>query len=698
MTQDKKGYEMKKRNVGFFAAGLCLAFGVQRAAAVDTLCAEVQIEVQQEATLIRQGFDAHMRINNGLPSISLQNVAVTVQITDADGNEVETTSVTTNNTIPFFVRVDYTEGIYLPVSSVITNGTVTNASSADLHWLIIPTLNAGVSNQYGKVFYVGATLTYTLDGKEQSVTVAPDSIVVKPLPELTLDYFLPETVYGDDPVKTPDIIEASVPFSLGVLLRNTGYGTAKNMKISSAQPEIVQNSNGLLVGFTITGTEVNGKASGNSLLVDFGTVDPGGAALARWIMQCSLYGTFTNFTAEFTHDDELGGMLTSLIQSNGISTHVLLHDVKVDLPGQDSIRDFLTADMHVYESDGTVTTVTNLSSVATRDGSGTSYTITGISDVSGPLYYNASNLPLSGLTLQQVKRSDGKVIGVDNRWISQSRITSTSEWIYAFNLFDVNPPSGSCYTVSFVGTTVSNTAPKWDAMGGQIAYAERKLQFTVHASDTNNDHLTLNALGAPGVFTDFGDGSGCFSWTPGPTDAGSTSVTFVASDGPANSMMDVAITVRDWNIPTNCPAWWYNHDLIVTNAVVNDFAPVNQGQLKNIAWAAYKEMEKLYGGTNGTAGAGFVLTATNNANNYLPVNIGQAKAIVTNFYDRMKMDYPWLNPTNSVNDFAMANIGQIKNLFSFDPLKDDNDNGIPDWWEEFYGSTNRAAYFNNTIP
>jgi len=34
-------------------------------AADDSVCARVQIEIQQELTLERQAFDAHMRIHNG---------------------------------------------------------------------------------------------------------------------------------------------------------------------------------------------------------------------------------------------------------------------------------------------------------------------------------------------------------------------------------------------------------------------------------------------------------------------------------------------------------------------------------------------------------------------------------------------------------------------------------------------------------
>ncbi|MBI5787698.1 MAG: hypothetical protein HZA78_02430 [Candidatus Schekmanbacteria bacterium] len=42
--------------------------------AADSLCATVKIEISQELTLERQGFEAHMRINNGLTNISLETL------------------------------------------------------------------------------------------------------------------------------------------------------------------------------------------------------------------------------------------------------------------------------------------------------------------------------------------------------------------------------------------------------------------------------------------------------------------------------------------------------------------------------------------------------------------------------------------------------------------------------------------------
>ncbi|MCP4313302.1 MAG: calcium-binding protein, partial [Bacteroidetes bacterium] len=224
-------------------------------------------------------------------------------------------------------------------------------TSADIHWLIIPAPGASNGLEQGTLYYVGATLSYTIGGEENVTEVSPDYIFVKPMPELTLDYFLPNDVYGDDAF-TPEI-EPSVPFSLGVRVLNSGDGTAKDLKIDSAQPEITENEQGLLIGFVIEGSEVNGQPATPSLLADFGDIESNTAGMARWIMTCSLSGQFVDIEATYSHSDELGGELTSLLE--GINTHFLVRDVLVDLPGRDNIRDFLALDggvYRVYESTG----------------------------------------------------------------------------------------------------------------------------------------------------------------------------------------------------------------------------------------------------------------------------------------------------------------------------------------------------------
>jgi hypothetical protein len=58
----------------------------------EAVCAEVKIEIQQELTLERQAFDAHMKIHNDLDSLPLKDVTVVVNFKDEEGHAVVATS------------------------------------------------------------------------------------------------------------------------------------------------------------------------------------------------------------------------------------------------------------------------------------------------------------------------------------------------------------------------------------------------------------------------------------------------------------------------------------------------------------------------------------------------------------------------------------------------------------------------------
>lgn len=116
----------------------------------------------------------------------------------------------------------------------------------------------------------------------------------------------------------------------------------------------------------------------------------------------------------------------------------------------------------------------------------------------------------------------------------------------------------------------------------------------------------------------------------------------------------------------------------------NDFAAVNQGQLK---WLAAKAGEEL--DANLRNGAGSNITALvagfSFSNLSLAANQGQLKSLARPFYERLIAEgcaagFPWTLQTEDDEDFAAANIGQAKHAFAFE-LDPDGD-GLPDWWEQ----------------
>lgn len=541
------------------AAAFLAALGLLAAPALqaqDTVCARVKLEIKQELTLERQGFDAEMRINNTTDTSTIEDVAITVSVTDENGTPVAVTDDPNNLNAKFFLRLAGKKDIL----AIDGTGKVAPKSTAVINWLLIPAPGAAGASALGKKFLVGATLKYKYGGEQMVLQVVPDVITVKPLPLLTLDYFLTRDVLADDPL-TPEI-EPVVPFTLGVRVRNNGVAAAKQLKIDSAQPKIVENLQGLLINFQLTGSYVNDLPAQNSLLIDFGDVAAQSSKMGRWNMETTLAGKFTEFTARFSHADELGGALTSILQAT--NAHFLLRDVRVDLPGRDFVRDFLAQDgdvIRVYESDGPDSEVTDRSGVATLsagpaapDGSAT-YRLAfpptaGFAYVRLPDPFNGSK------ALGKIVRSDAKEMAPENVWLSQTRNEQTKKWEYWVNVFDVNTTGE--YDSAFQAPPVQDLPPVLQFIPDREVEEGKQLSFIVEASSAAGLPLTLSAAPLPAGATLVQQAAdpqapklarAVFNWVPAKGTAGNYPIVFTVSDGARSASRTAAIKVKAAALP-----------------------------------------------------------------------------------------------------------------------------------------------------
>jgi hypothetical protein len=529
-------------------AVLCLLFAAPLAAQ-ESICARVKIEIKQELTLERQAFDANMKIDNALDGMSLEDLSVNVSFSDENGVSILASSDPNNTQAAFFIRIDSMSGI----DNVDGAGIVQPASTADIHWLIIPAPGSGGLLPSGKLYYVGATLSYTVGGKPETTEVSPDYIYVKPMPLLTLDYFLPEEVFADDAFTSA--IEPPVPFTLGTRVKNNGGGVASKVKIESAQPKIVENEQGLLINFRIIGSNVNEQPVTPDLLIDFGDIPSNESAMGRWVMYTTLSGKFVEFTADFSHADELGGQLTSLIED--VRTHVLVQDVLVDLPGRDSVRDFLARDgvLRVYESNGIDTEVTDQSggSTLTRTGQAstqTFYTLDG-PPTAGFMYVKLPDPHAGTREVTGARRSDGKEVTLfNNVWLSKERRQDRG-WNYFVNLFDVNTTGD--YMLTFGVPVFGPRPPVMQFIPDRTTIEGRQISFIVEASDPDGTTpvLTAGPLPAGALYADQGNGVAIFDWTPVAGQAGVYPIAFVASDGALQASQIARITVLPLNDSDN---------------------------------------------------------------------------------------------------------------------------------------------------
>jgi len=130
--------------------------------------------------------------------------------------------------------------------------------------------------------------------------------------------------------------------------------------------------------------------------------------------------------------------------------------------------------------------------------------------------------------------------------------------------FDFTPDytQAGSYTVRFIASDgvaadtelvaitvgeVGNQIPVLAEIGAQSVTEGSSLDFLVSATDADGTIPTLTAEDIPtnGTFTDNGDGTGTFDFTPDYTQAGSYTVRFIASDGVAADTELVEITVDD---------------------------------------------------------------------------------------------------------------------------------------------------------
>ncbi|BAZ10924.1 hypothetical protein NIES4071_27480 [Calothrix sp. NIES-4071] len=425
----------------------------------DGVCAQVRISIDQEAVMTRSAFLGELEIDNG-NTTNLENLTVTLQVKDAQGNVVNDLFGITNPILKNITAVDGT-GILRGDDP----NTPQDEGIGGAEWTFIPTNLAApeVPTQYS----IGGTLSYTENGQLITVPLLSTPITVYPQAELYLDYFQQRDVFADDPFT--DTVEPSVPFSLGVLVRNEGKGDAKNLKITSAQPKIIENEKGLLIDFQIIGSQVNNEAVTPSLSVNFGDIKAGETAVADWLLKSSLQGKFIDYDATFEHVNGLGNAELSLIKE--VKIHELIRKVKVDHANPDDLSDFLvndqfdanfTPDTLYFSSGGTapVKAVTNTAA----DGAATfeDLTVQVSANVESGWNYLRLLDPGNGqFQIKRVVRADGTEVVLDNVWTTDRTFPATGRPIYEniLHLLDNNATAGAkTYTITY--TTGDQTPPK----------------------------------------------------------------------------------------------------------------------------------------------------------------------------------------------------------------------------------------------
>ena len=132
--------------------------------------------------------------------------------------------------------------------------------------------------------------------------------------------------------------------------------------------------------------------------------------------------------------------------------------------------------------------------------------------------------------------------------------TATFDWTPTFDdaavltfRFDVTDGEVTVSETIIITINNVNRPPVLDPIGNKFATAGELIEFTVTASDSDGDPVTLTAPILPpnATFTDNHDGTGLFSWQTTLQDNGVFPANFIASDGEFTDEESIDITVGD---------------------------------------------------------------------------------------------------------------------------------------------------------
>lgn len=395
----------------------------------SSVCSSITLQFTQKMVMTRQAFRGTLTVFNGNEQEAMKDVKLTLTVTDEKGNIAMSDKFQVNpeKLEGFNGRLDFTDGWTLDAQK---EGVATV--------LFIPTKKAAPTVETRYAF--GGTLSYVdpFTGLEVTRDLTPITLTVKPSPNLDLTYFMQRDIKGDDPLTKE--VEPSEEAEFSLLINNLGYGDATNVRMSTNQPEIVDNEKGLKVKFELMSSQLNGQektlALGGSVSTDFGNIPAHSTSYAQWWLKSSLLGHFTDYDVTATHLTSYGNKDLSLL--NDVTIHELIRSIDVT-KGDKTLKGFMTNDIvdaddtpdMLYLSDGEIEKVNVAASSSITKTSDTEYTLTITPSEEGWNYGNLSDPTYGVSALKSVTRaSDGKQISLRNFWQTDRTLRDGKDPLY----------------------------------------------------------------------------------------------------------------------------------------------------------------------------------------------------------------------------------------------------------------------------
>ena len=395
----------------------------------SSVCSSITLQFTQKMVMTRQAFRGTLTVFNGNEQEAMKDVKLTLTVTDEKGNIAmkDKFQVNPEKLEGFNGKLDFTDGWTLDAQK---EGVATV--------LFIPTKKAAPTVETRYAF--GGTLSYVdpFTGLEVTRDLTPITLTVNPSPNLDLTYFMQRDIKGDDPLTKE--VEPSEEAEFSLLINNLGYGDATNVRMSTNQPEIVDNEKGLKVKFELMSSQLNGQektlALGGSVSTDFGNIPAHSTSYAQWWLKSSLLGHFTDYDVTATHLTSYGNKDLSLL--NDVTIHELIRSIDVTKDDK-TLKGFMTNDIvdaddtpdMLYLSDGEIEKVNVAASSSITKTSDTEYTLTITPSEEGWNYGNLSDPTYGVSALKSVTRaSDGKQISLRNFWQTDRTLRDGKDPLY----------------------------------------------------------------------------------------------------------------------------------------------------------------------------------------------------------------------------------------------------------------------------
>lgn len=391
----------------------------------SAVCASVTIQISQRLVMTREAFEGTLTINNGSDAGAMKNISLDIEIKNSKGEISNDLFQINQKALDILTGID-------------GNGELGANKKGSATLIFIPTKNA--APEVPESYSFGGTFSYLDPATGLTVVnqLFPVTLDVNPSPDLHLHYFMQRDILGDDPLT--EKIEPVIPAELALMIHNEGFGEARNVRVESAQPEIIENEKGLAIHFELIGSNFNGQPMQLGVTdIDFGNIAPKKTAIGQWWLTSNLLGHFVSYKTNVVHTSSYGNPDLSLV--SGATLHELIRSVDA-YTHTDNSDDFLineildaqdTPDM-IYLSNGEKIEV----------GKATSMSL--VSGISPPNYeaeiavspmlfgwnYGKMNDPGNGnyLIKSVTRKSDNFVLPGQNVWLTHVTLPDSGDPIY----------------------------------------------------------------------------------------------------------------------------------------------------------------------------------------------------------------------------------------------------------------------------